>query len=95
GAVYHEDQGCGTPRAQVLGVDRWLHPRVPVDVPADVDLQGGVRRVRAVDRAPQVLLSVFTLFTALVRTRRGKRVRLLVQDEGCSRFGRVICSCLL
>merc|ERR1719277_846364 len=44
------------PRAQVLGLDRRLHPLVALHLPADVDLQAGVRRVRPVHRPPQVLL---------------------------------------
>merc|ERR1719291_985897 len=44
-------------RAQVLGVDRRLHPLVALHLPADVDLQAGVRRVRPIYRAPQVLLN--------------------------------------
>merc|ERR1711890_97918 len=39
-------------------LDRWLHPRLPLHLPADVDLQAGVRRVRPLHRPPQVLLSV-------------------------------------
>merc|ERR1719223_2002481 len=46
------------PGAQVLRVDRWLHSRLPVYLPADVDLQGRVRRVRTPDCAPQVLLNI-------------------------------------
>ncbi len=42
-ALEHEGAHHCTPGAQVLRVDRWLHPCVPVDVPADVDLQAGVR----------------------------------------------------
>merc|ERR1712070_1060834 len=53
-----EGQGHRAPGAQVLGVDRRLHPLVALDLPADVDLQAGVRRVWPVDRAPQVLLSL-------------------------------------
>merc|ERR1711990_43812 len=56
-AVDHEDQGRRAPGAQVLRVDWRLHPRLALDVPADVDLEAGVRRVWALDRAPQVLLS--------------------------------------
>merc|ERR1712146_872089 len=40
-----------------MGVDRRLYPGLSVDLPADVDLEGGVRRVRPLDCAPQVLLS--------------------------------------
>jgi actin-related protein len=39
------------------GLDRRLHPLVALHLPADVDLQAGVRRVGPVHRAPQVLLS--------------------------------------
>uniref|UniRef100_A0A8C0U7Q0 Actin, cytoplasmic 2-like n=1 Tax=Cyanistes caeruleus TaxID=156563 RepID=A0A8C0U7Q0_CYACU len=39
-------------RAQVLRVDRRLHPGVPLHLPADVDQQAGVRRVRPLHRAP-------------------------------------------
>merc|ERR1711990_946256 len=56
-AVDHEDQGRRAPGAQVLRVDWRLHPRLALDVPADVDLEAGVRRVWTLDRAPQVLLS--------------------------------------
>merc|ERR1712055_151840 len=47
----------GAPREEVLRMDRWLHPRLPVHLPADVDLQAGVRRVRTLHRPPQVLLN--------------------------------------
>jgi hypothetical protein len=47
----------GPGRAQVLGVDRRLHPRLAQLVPADVDLQAGIRRGRPHYRPPQVLLS--------------------------------------
>merc|ERR1712146_15049 len=57
GPVDHEDQDHRPPGAQVLGVDWRLHPGLAVDLPADVDLQGGVRRVGPVDCPPQVLLS--------------------------------------
>lgn len=56
GAVHDEDQDDRATGAQVLRVDRRLHPGVSVYVPADVDLQDGVRRERAVHCAPQVLL---------------------------------------
>merc|ERR1711939_155011 len=42
--------------AQVLGVDWRLHPLVALHLPADVDLEAGVRRVGPLDRPPQVLL---------------------------------------
>merc|ERR1711924_544375 len=52
-----EGQDHRAARAQVLGVDRRLDPLVALDLPADVDLQAGVRRVGPVHRPPQVLLS--------------------------------------
>merc|ERR1712014_441659 len=45
GALHDEDQGCRPARAQVLRVDWWLHPLLAQYLPADVDLQGRVRRV--------------------------------------------------
>merc|ERR1711959_23141 len=54
--VDDEDQDHRPPGAQVLGVDRWLHPRFPLHLPADVDLQAGVRREWPIHRPPQVLL---------------------------------------
>jgi actin, other eukaryote len=55
-SFFHEGQDHCPPRAQVLRLDRWIHPGIPVYVPADVDLQAGIRRERPVDCAPQVLL---------------------------------------
>merc|ERR1711990_1307144 len=52
-----EGQDHRAARAQVLGVDRRLDPLVALDLPADVDLEAGVRRVGPLDRPPQVLLS--------------------------------------
>merc|ERR1712217_431964 len=46
------------PREEVLRLDRRIHPGLPVHLPADVDLQAGVRRVRPRHRPPQVLLNV-------------------------------------
>merc|ERR1712046_484875 len=45
------------PREEVLRLDRRLHPGFPLHLPADVDLQAGVRRVRPLHRPPQVLLN--------------------------------------
>merc|ERR1712051_452361 len=56
GALHHEDQGGGATRAQVFGVDWWLHPLFVEHLPADVDLEGRVRRVRPHHCPPQVLL---------------------------------------
>merc|ERR1719172_444210 len=57
GAFDDEDQGGGAPRAEVLGVDWRVHPLLAEYLPADVDLQGGVRRVGPDHRASEVLLS--------------------------------------
>ena len=54
---HHEDQDHRAPREEVLCMDRRLHPRLAVKHPADVDLQAGVRRVRPLHRAQEVLLS--------------------------------------
>ena len=62
----HEDQGRRAPGAQVLRLDRRLHSRVALDLPADVDLEGRVRRVRPLHRAPQVLLRTRCRFALIV-----------------------------
>merc|ERR1712151_1196046 len=63
-ALHHEDQSRGSSREKVLGVDRWVDPVVFVHFPADVDFEGGVRRVWSNNRAPQVLL--ICLFASFV-----------------------------
>merc|ERR1719305_752495 len=45
----------------VLRLDWRLHPGFPLHLPADVDLQAGVRRVRPIHCPPQVLLSASQL----------------------------------
>merc|ERR1712168_371710 len=57
GPLNHEDQDHRSPREEVLRLDRRLHPGLSLHLPADVDLQAGVRRVRPFHRPPQVLLS--------------------------------------
>ena len=42
GAQHHEGQDHCSARAQVLGVDRWLHFGLAVDLSVHVDLQAGV-----------------------------------------------------
>merc|ERR1719361_1519633 len=59
GALDDEDQSGGAAGAQVLRLDRGLHPLVPQHLPADVDLQGRVRRVWPHHRAQEVLLSLW------------------------------------
>jgi actin beta/gamma 1 len=48
--------GYRTSRAQVLCVDWWLDPVITEHFSADVDFEGRIRRIRANDRAPQMLL---------------------------------------
>lgn len=55
--ILHEGQDHRSSRAQVLRLDRWFHSRLALYLPADVDLQAGVRRVWTFHRPPQVLLS--------------------------------------
>merc|ERR1739842_248401 len=57
GPLHHQDQDHRSPREEVLRLDRRLHPGLPVHLPADVDLQAGVRRVRPLHRPQEVLLS--------------------------------------
>merc|ERR1712192_169300 len=57
GSLHHQDQDHRSPREEVLRLDRRLHPGFPLHLPADVDLQAGVRRVRPIHCPPQVLLS--------------------------------------
>merc|ERR1711872_1068829 len=58
GSQHHQDQDHCSSREEILRMDRWLHPRLPLHLPADVDLQAGVRRVRTLHCPPQVLLNV-------------------------------------
>merc|ERR1711870_21998 len=55
--LHHEDQGRRSSGAQVLSLDWWLHPVLPEHIPADVGVQGRVRRVRPNHCAQKVLLS--------------------------------------
>merc|ERR1712184_17200 len=59
GSLHHQDQDHRSSREEVLRLDRRLHPGFPLHLPADVDLQAGVRRVRPIHCPPQVLLNVF------------------------------------
>ncbi len=45
GPILHEGQDRRSPRAKVLRLDRWFHPRLVVDFPTDVDRQERIRRV--------------------------------------------------
>merc|ERR1711962_1722009 len=55
------------PREEVLRLDRRLYPGFPLHLPADVDLQAGVRRARPLHRPPQVLLSAHSPCSLLPR----------------------------
>merc|ERR1712088_1099346 len=59
--LHHQDQDHRSPREEVLRLDRRIHPGLPLLLPADVDLQTGVRRVRPRHCPPQVLLSASQL----------------------------------
>merc|ERR1712227_793969 len=55
--IHHQDRDHCSTREKVLRLDRRIHPCFPLHLPADVDLQAGVRRVRPSHCPPQVLLS--------------------------------------
>ena len=61
--LHHQDQDHRSPREEVLRLDRRIHPGLPLHLPADVDLQAGVRRVRPIHCPPQVLLSQHSIIT--------------------------------
>jgi len=67
GPIDHQDQDHCATREEVLRLDRWLHPGLAVHLPADVDLEAGVRRVRPRNRSPQMLLSLSPAAKALQR----------------------------
>jgi len=55
-SLVDEGQDHCSSREKVLCLDRWFYLGFALYVPADVDLEAGVRRERPVDCAPQVLL---------------------------------------
>ncbi|XP_066583538.1 LOW QUALITY PROTEIN: actin, muscle-like [Prorops nasuta] len=57
GSVHHQNQDHRSSREEVLRMDRWFHFGLPLYLPADVDLQAGVRRIRPWHRSPQMLLN--------------------------------------
>merc|ERR1712014_407793 len=65
GPIQHEGQDHRPARAQVLCLDRWFHPGLPLDLPADVDLEAGVRRERFLHCAQEVLLSAVLCATSV------------------------------
>jgi len=62
-------QNCRSPRTQILCLDRWIHPRFPLYLPTNVDLQTRVRRERSFYCLQEVFLGVF----ACARMRYGLR----------------------
>merc|ERR1712154_648306 len=58
--LHHQDQDPCSSREEILRLDRRFHPCFPLHLPADVDLQAGIRRVRPIHCPPQVLLSFST-----------------------------------
>ena len=60
-----------SPREEVLRLDRRLHHGLCVHLPADVDHQAGVRRVRPIHRPQEVLLSRDHLHQHLDHRHRG------------------------
>merc|ERR1712192_321854 len=78
GSLHHQDQDHRSPREEVLRLDRRLHPGFPLHLPADVDLQAGVRRVRTIHRPPQVPLRNLTsdmfTFCLLNLLKRGVKI---------------------
>merc|ERR1712002_1253427 len=49
-------------REEVLCLDRRIHPRFPLHLPADVDLQAGIRRVWPIHCPQKVLLSIIIVY---------------------------------
>merc|ERR1711977_376941 len=75
--ILHEGQDHRTTRAKVLCLDRWFHSRLPLYLPANVDLKARVRREWTFHCPPQVLLSVLqsicayiTNFTNMIKTKK-------------------------
>merc|ERR1712012_1355450 len=63
-SIFHQDQDHCSTREKILRLDRGIHPCFTLHLPADVDLQAGVRRVRPSHCPPQVLLN--TLLSLLL-----------------------------
>merc|ERR1712243_305241 len=68
GPNYHEGQNHCSTREKILRLDRRIHPRLPLHLPTDVDLQTGVRRVWSFHRAQKMLLKCyfFTFYIAFL-----------------------------
>lgn len=81
GTVVDEGQDHCSPRAQVLRLDRWFHSRLALDLPADVDLEAGVRRERTFHCPPQVLLRYVKLSDSDDNGRVHMSLRLLTCSQ--------------
>lgn len=55
-SVIDEGQDHRPTGTEILRLDRRIHLGFPLDLPADVDLEAGVRRERSFHRPPQMLL---------------------------------------
>merc|ERR1712211_228846 len=64
--LHHEDQDHCSTREKVLRLDRRLDPGLVVHLPADVDLEAGVRRVWPCHRPQEVLLGLLHLGSILL-----------------------------
>ena len=89
---FGEGEGDRTARTEVLGVDRWLHPGLPVHLPADVDLQAGVRRVRTRHCSQEMFLRERTFLMWCFESMSSKAGRWMWVAEltGVCQWGRLL-----
>merc|ERR1712114_2359 len=66
GSLHHQDQDHCSSREEVLRLDRRIHPGLPLHLPADVDHQAGVRRVRPIHCPQEVLLRNYFITSILL-----------------------------
>merc|ERR1712076_336432 len=57
---HNEDQDNRSSREEVLRLDRWIYPGLPVNLPADVDLKARILRVWT-HYCPQKMLLIWPL----------------------------------
>ncbi len=65
-AIIHEGQDHCASRAKVLRLDRWFHFGLPFHLPANVDLQARIRRVRTFNCTQKVLLRYVSSLTVSI-----------------------------
>merc|ERR1719468_793687 len=80
GSLHHQDQDHRSPREEVLRMDRWLYPVLPVYLPADVDLQAGVRRVRTLHCPQKVLLNNLSLYFNIHSVKKSLYVYIVIME---------------